>query len=130
MPPCGAAGSRVPRLELGHEEWALAVRLLISAARLIVMECTLLGPGVLNELGLIVNRERAARTVIVLPSAATVRDAELRRDLFTGGLDGSHLEPPPFASRGAEPLAPFERVIDADAMLAADPAELPAGTPR
>jgi hypothetical protein len=119
------AGSQVPRLELGHDDWAIAIVMLISAASLIVMECTVLGAGVLEELQFIVNRERTARTVIVLPSAATVRDAQSKRDVVSILQNGAIVSLPPFASRDAEPLAPFERVIDADALLAADPAELP-----
>jgi hypothetical protein len=97
--------------------------MLISAARLIVMECTVLAPGVLEELEIVVNRRRTARTVVVVPSARTVRDLESLRQ-FDGIMGATELAYAPFTSRDAAPLAPFERVIDDDAMLATDPADL------
>jgi hypothetical protein len=39
----------------------------------IVVECTVLSPGVLNELGMIVDMQRAERTVVVLPSANIIK---------------------------------------------------------
>ena len=118
-------GGHVPRLELGHEDWALAVRLLISAAQLVVMECTVLAPGVREELDIIDNRRRAGRTVVVVPSAATARDLESSRNI--GALvSATGAEPAPLATAGAPELAAFERRIADDELLAGDPAQLPA----
>jgi hypothetical protein len=125
--PAAMAGlsGPVPRLELSNDSWALSVRLLISAAHLIVVECVALAPGLVTELELVQNRERAADTIIVLPSAETVAGVMSSRelaDLFSGGdYAGAAI-----AAAGAEALQAFERVIDEDSLLAQDPGELDA----
>jgi hypothetical protein len=129
---------RVPRLELSHNAWEMGVRLLVSSAHLIVVECFRLTPGVLTELELIENRERAPNTVIVLPSAKTVADLdELQTlaELAGASTTTSDSEVPGIArvddarrtqivARDSQALHAFARVIDEDSLLADDPSAL------
>jgi hypothetical protein len=115
----------VPRLQLSNDNWALSVRLLISAAHLIVVECVALAPGLVTEVELVQNRERAADTIIVLPSSETVDDVMSTRQL-AGLSSGGDYAGPPIATAGAEALQAFERVVDEEWLLARDPGELDA----
>jgi hypothetical protein len=115
-------GGRVPRLELGHDTWDLGVRLLISAAHLIVVECFNLTPGVLTELKLIQNRGRAAETVIVLPSTKSGEEMTSLSGSLIPGLAGVEDAPQaPIITRNAPALRVFARVIEEDSLLADDP---------
>jgi len=95
----------LPRLELGNDDWEVAVRLLVSAARFIVVECPALTPGLTEELEIILNRERQGDTVIVLPSAPQQQLPES----WTNAIRDV-----------------FDRVVETKALLADDLTRLPA----
>lgn len=97
----------LPRLELGNDDWNMAVRLLVAAARFIVVDCPALTPGLTEELEIILNREREGDTVIVLPPAP--KQSEQLTEPWTTAV-----------------RAAFGRVVESKALLAGDLARLPA----
>ena len=71
------------RLEVPNRAWASVVRLLISAAQLIIIEALLDGPGLREELRFIHELDRSADTVVVL-SSIKQREEILRQRLMSG----------------------------------------------
>ncbi len=112
----------LPRLEVSNDDWEMAVRLLISAAKFVVFECTVLAPGVLTELALIRNRQRVADTIIVIPSDSTADQIALLRDVAFLGLPKPDARPTPTTAEG--PIEDFSRVIEEKTLIESDPATL------
>src|SRR5918992_1487116 len=81
-PAAWPAATALPRLETTNEDWQIAVLLLASAARRIIVECTFRSPGVLAELEMIRSRGRQADTLLVVPSTADVGRIRGERDMY------------------------------------------------
>ncbi len=81
-PAAWPAATALPRLETTNEDWQIAVLLLASAARRIIVECTFRSPGVLAELEMIRSRGRQAETLLVVPSTADVGRIRGERDMY------------------------------------------------
>jgi hypothetical protein len=96
----------LPRLELGNDDWKMVVRLLVSAARFVVVECPALTPGLTEELEIILSRQRQGDTVIVLPSAP--QQSGQLPEAWTSAIRDV-----------------FDRVIESKALLVGDLTRLP-----
>jgi tetratricopeptide (TPR) repeat protein len=81
-PAAWPTATALPRLETTNEDWQIAVLLLASAARRIIVECTFRSPGVLAELEMIRGRGRQADTLLVVPSTADVERIRRERDML------------------------------------------------
>jgi hypothetical protein len=120
IPPGKAA---LPRLEIANDKWEFIVRLLLSAARFIVLETNVLAEGVTTELMLIQARQRETDTVVVLPGASSVDEIREGRQLANAMGFRGRVGPTADAVSGDEPIFDaFVRLVDEDTLLGSDPA--------
>lgn len=96
--------SYLPRLELPNEHWEAAVEELVLAAEIVIVNVSLLTPGVVRELGILLRLNKKARTVVIISKA----------DELVTGLPGVLLGSPvigPQAYIGCQELESFPLVV-------------------
>jgi tetratricopeptide (TPR) repeat protein len=116
--------ARVPRFEVENEAWPVAVRLLLGAAHFIVIEPARASPGVIKELELVKNSNRAADTIVVLPSPKTRSDMDTMRQIAASGFGQPVGPTTEFTGLDIEALEGFARVVDDEVFGDRDPASL------
>jgi hypothetical protein len=123
--PAAVGGSHlVPRLEVENDVWPSAVRLLVSAAHCIVVEPARASGGVGQELQLIMDLDRHADSIVVLPSGQTRSREESTRQLTRLGYDQPVGPTTAFTTIEDEVLSGFPRVVDDEAFGDRDPRTL------
>jgi tetratricopeptide (TPR) repeat protein len=114
----------VPRLEMEHDAWQRAVRLLMSAAHFIVIEPARNSTGVNQELDLTKRSDRHADTIVVLPSEKTRSLMEMTREIMRTGFDQNVGPTTKFLHANDEILKGFPRIVEDDVFGDRDPATL------
>ncbi|NUU17783.1 hypothetical protein HP550_11040 [Cellulomonas humilata] len=102
----------LPRLDVAYDEWETAVLLLISAARVIIVEAGEATPGVLTELQFLASRGREPDTVVVI---GTPREDH---SWVFGARGGDEPLPSPGQLAADDPaLASFAHILTEDEVL-------------